>query len=786
MPDLLEASEAEQVGFQQTDSRLSPLRLIWRHFWLLVLGVVVGGVVGAFYYARATPIYQSSTQVLVVKKTQEPLPTSVNGMGMVHTEDYLSTHQTLIRSPLIVGNAVQQANLANLPSFAGRGDPTGEIIASLKISRETNNGQPTSILNLSFRGLRAEDTAVVLTAIVESYRRFLNNSYKNVAEETVHLISEANRILEEKLAKKQKEYNDFLAQKPGLLKSKDGLSAVQERLMSLESKRSALLLQAVEIQGRLMALERAVKDSRFNRAELLAMIDRASERSGRRDSNGSMTMDERLMTLEMQEKSLLEDYGPDHPQVRSIRDQLALVRAWMRRSAKDAEKDDGMGIDPVKTYIQSLKLELENTRIAAETLGRLLQEEQRKAGPLLSDEKKAEAYLTEIETSKQLFNTVRKRLDEVSILKDFAGGYEAELIAPPQVGVKVAPRPLIIFTAAVMLGLLAGLGLAYLAELSDQSFRTPEEIRRHLGLPVVGHIPFFESVDQLPPADGPHVDPGLCTVFRPKSREAEAYRGVRTALFFNRQGGHTVIQVTSPDMGDGKSTLIANLAVSMAQAEKKVILLDADFRRPRIHKLFNASAQQGLASVMSGEVELNDVIQTTPIPGLSILPCGPIPPNPAELLSLPRFKELLAYLREKYDFVLVDTPPLLAVTDPCVVAPYVDGVVLTVRISKNARPHASRAKEILATLGARVIGVVVNGVGTDAKGYGYGYKYGYKYYYNYNYSYSNYESDGDSSSDDGGEKTAASDVLDREKKKQVAARSSSWTKLKPFAWLFNR
>src|SRR5262249_21397399 len=140
-----------------------------------------------------------------------------------------------------------------------------------------------------------------------------------------------------------------------------------------------------------------------------------------------------------------------------------------------------------------------------------------------------------------------------------------------------------------------------------------------------------------------------------------------------------------------------------------------------------------------GEAELDEVILPSGVPGLSILPCGPIPNNPAELLSLPRFQELLAALRERFDFVLVDTPPLLVVTDPCVVVPYVDGVILTVRISKNARPHASRAKEILATLGARVFGVVVNGVGVEGRGYGYyyGYRYGYTYkYYKYGYNYS--------------------------------------------------
>jgi capsular exopolysaccharide synthesis family protein len=368
------------------------------------------------------------------------------------------------------------------------------------------------------------------------------------------------------------------------------------------------------------------------------------------------------------------------------------------------------------------------------------------------------------------------------------GGYEAEIIAPPGPGLKVAPRPLLVFTAAILLGLLAGFGLATMAELSDQSFRTPEEIRRRLGMPVVGHVPYFEPDERaVQPADGsPALDPILCTVHHPKSREAEGYRGVRTALLFNaREGKNKVIQVTSPDTGDGKSTLASNLAISLAQAEKRVILIDADFRRPRQHKLFGVSAERGLASVINGEAELCEVIQETAVEGLFVLPCGPIPPNPAELLTLTRFQELLALIRDQYDFVVIDTPPLLAVTDPCVVVPHVDAVILTVRISKNARPHATRARDILTTLGAKVLGVVVNGVGRDIKGYGYdSYRYGYAYKY---YNYQAYGDQKEASPKANGNSGDHSNKKGGLPSTHQPARGAASRKSKGFlTWLFNR
>jgi capsular exopolysaccharide synthesis family protein len=222
---------------------------------------------------------------------------------------------------------------------------------------------------------------------------------------------------------------------------------------------------------------------------------------------------------------------------------------------------------------------------------------------------------------------------------------------------------------------------------------------------------------------------------------------VRTSLYFSVNGAkHKVVQVTSPNMGDGKTTLATNLAVSIAQSGQRVVLVDADFRRPRVHKVFGVSATTGLASVIAGDADLTDAIRPSGIDNLFLLPCGPIPGNPAELLTQPRFQELLEVLRDRFDFVLIDTPPLLLVTDPCVVAPRVDGVILTVRVARHGRPQAERANEILATLGVTLLGVVVNGVGRRGgrSGYGYGfdqYKASYGYGIGYGYADSYYQND---------------------------------------------
>jgi capsular exopolysaccharide synthesis family protein len=261
-------------------------------------------------------------------------------------------------------------------------------------------------------------------------------------------------------------------------------------------------------------------------------------------------------------------------------------------------------------------------------------------------------------------------------------------------------------------------------------------------LPIVGHIPLITPDRQMAETartGAGRMDPVVLYAFeRSRSKEAEAVRAIRTALYFSTKGeGHKVIQVTSPTMGDGKSTLTANLAVSIAQSGKRVVVIDADFRRPRQHQLFGLSPAVGLASVISDGVELADAVHATIVPGLDVLPCGPVPPNPAELLTLARFEELLGHIRERYDYVLIDTPPLLAVTDPCVVAPRVDGVLLTLRLGKHVRPLAERARDLLGTLGVRIFGVVVNALDVRSQG-GYGYD-----HYGYAYGYGRYAYDAD-------------------------------------------
>ncbi|MBL8794036.1 MAG: CpsD/CapB family tyrosine-protein kinase, partial [Planctomycetia bacterium] len=431
---------------------------------------------------------------------------------------------------------------------------------------------------------------------------------------------------------------------------------------------------------------------------------------------------------------------PDHPEVRSLRQRMTLTRDFFARGDDDSNAGGNLlGIDPVQWHVRGLQQECADLDTSLKALEQLTESEQAGIRDVQKFKLADRVFREDIARLQGLFEPIIRRLEEIKLIREL-GGFDAQVIAPPLPGSRTGTGAVQIILFGTILGLCGGFGLGYLAEVTDKSFRTPEEIRTRLGLPVIGHVPVLTgdaSASTPVGDDGVLLDPMLCAYFRTKSTQAEAFRGVRTALYFSTRGEvHKVVQVTSPNASEGKSTTSANLAICIAQSGKRVLLVDADLRKPRQHKIFGLQPKVGLASVIAGETDWKDALHATPVPGLTLLPCGPHPPNPAELLTHPRFKELLDALREEYDFVLIDTPPLLAVSDPSVVAPRADGVILVVRVSKNGRPSAERARDILQSLGVRVLGVVVNGVGAQ-RGYGYGYdagSYGYGYRYNY-YAY---------------------------------------------------
>jgi polysaccharide biosynthesis transport protein len=712
------------------------LSVLWQRKALILFGLAVGALAGALVYLQRPAVYQSSAQVHVIKKRSEVIP-SPEGMALAY-EDFIPTHLVLIRSPLIVKKAIKLGNLSALSSFAGQADPTGTIRGSLTAAREGNEptAASTGIINLSYRGPVPEECPLILQAVIDGYEEYLKDVSKNTAAEAYQEVTKAKEALEAELQQQEQTRLDRRKTGPLIWGEKDSGTFYLARLTAVDAKRAAIPLQRMDINERLKAIEAARKEGKVPERLL-------SPLGGNKDKPTvtERSLEENLLPLLQQEQTLQEDYGPDHPKLKAVRRQIAMTRdLYQRRATLPAggtgpdEPAPPERVDAFVRFLQGELKDLEETEIA---LDRLFKDEEDKARTVLIDLNEDQALSNKIRRKQQNFELAAQRLSEIKLAsQNDSSGYKASVISPPEGAGKVAPSLSQVLSVWVFLGLLGGVGLAYLAEVTDKSFRTPEEIRRRLGLPIVGHIPFTARAQAAAggAAAADQLDASLLTYHRPSAVEAEAYKGLRTALYFSTRGErHKVIQITSPNMGDGKSTLAANLAVCIAQSGKTVVLVDADCRRPRLHRLFGLRAELGLTSVIIGECGPQEAVLPTAVPHLSVLPCGPRPTNPAELLTSPKFEELLHELRGQYDFVLVDSPPLLAVTDPCVVAARADGVLLTIRVSKNGRPAAERAKEMLAALGANVLGVVVNGIGKEAAAYGYSYRH-YRYdHYGYEY-----------------------------------------------------
>jgi capsular exopolysaccharide synthesis family protein len=278
---------------------------------------------------------------------------------------------------------------------------------------------------------------------------------------------------------------------------------------------------------------------------------------------------------------------------------------------------------------------------------------------------------------------------------------------------------------SLVVGAAMGILLAFVWDWMDQRLRSADEIKQVLGLPVLGVVPHISGTRSAPQR-------GMHLHLEPMSDVAEAYRTVRTAVYFGQMGGVArTILVTSPAPGDGKTTLAANLAIAMAQAGNRILLLDADFRKPTQHKIFDIAKRSGLSSVLAGEAKLEDVIHSTHVQGLDVLPCGPIPANPSEILNSQTFADLLEELSQKYDHVLLDSPPVMPVTDARILAASCDATVLALRAEKTTRKGAVYARDMLHSVGSQILGIVVNDVPRRKGIYGYYYSDAELYQYGY-------------------------------------------------------
>jgi capsular exopolysaccharide synthesis family protein len=720
-------------------------------FWLLC-GMISGVLVGHLIFQKLGPVYDVTAKILVSKRVAVPIREHDRA---AQTWGDRSEHIALIMSPLIIQSAVDQAKLNELPTLRLSKDPVEDIIDDLKVQRSAGHDRSVlNVLDITYKNPKREDAKIVVGAVIEAYKTFLAEQHRQNTTELVGRVNNAKDDLKKQIDAKEDEYENFRETAPIQLKAPtrganneritSATNVHQENLEVLDKERQVLMLKKGEAQSKIDAIDAALISGQ-SREELAASIRLFA--GGQTKANGATSItlggrtgaaefDTRLLNLMLAESKLLREFGVDWPDVVAIRDQIQALKDFYRaRGLKIAGEPNyngqavgnaGVPIanqetqpDIINVYKLWLGQELDRLVLRQRQIDLQYPIEVKKSRALSRFLVQDRRINDDIDRLNSLWNAIQVQLAELQIEKENPG-YNLQLVAPPKD--QLSLKRIIKLYGAGVFAMMSLIGaLIFLREWKDTTLKSVEEIRNSLALPILGSVPEFRSNFRKP---GSPLDAALCYYHRPGSPEAEAYRSVRTALKVCLQKGQKIIQVTSPETGDGKSTLVANLAIAIAQSGQRVLLIDCDLRKPTMHRLFGMRQDIGVTDVLSRDIDLPTAVQHTVVDGLCVLTSGELPSNPAEMLASPEFERLLREAGNEYDLVLVDTPPLLAVSDPCIVAQRTHGLVLVLRMLKNKRTSAVRATELIETNHIKVVGVVANGTNIQTDEYSYRESYG--------------------------------------------------------------
>ena len=460
----------------------------------------------------------------------------------------------------------------------------------------------------------------------------------------------------------------------------DALTRVREQRAELEAK--AKTVRAARAQGALFSLPQVVASPlvQAHRARALQLGEEKAEAAAR--------------------------YGPEHPK---------LVALEERRKAALA-----LAGDEEERLARTVELEEGQAAATEANLARLLASAKREASEVNKKEVDFNRLRREQEMSAKIVDLVTKRLKDVDLAGLLRTNNVRVLDAAEAPGSPSSPNLRFALLIALAAGLALGVGQAFLREQLDNTVKTQDDLEHSSRAAFLGLIPTVKPADLEPGQT-----PDLHIQRKPKSPVAECCRIVRTnLLFLATEKPLQRLLVTSSGPQEGKTTAVINLGITFAQSGQRVLLVDTDLRRPRLHRAFGLSGEVGLSSVLLDETLLARALQPTSVPGLSVLACGPLPPNPAELLHTERFRALVVELSRRFDQVVFDSPPVGAVTDAQILSACVDGVLLLAKAGKTTKDGLQRARRALSDVNARVVGAVLNAVDLTDRSSGY-----YYYYY---------------------------------------------------------
>lgn len=689
---------------------------------------------------KMTPIYEASGSIEINKPDSGLV--NFNNSPTFNVESYdpteLETEVMILQSDLLALQVVKELGLDRRPEFGGKtpalqssldlapdplqADPgrTSALLSGFRGSLRVSLSPNTHIIKVNFRSPDKDLTATVVNALMNTYSE---NNFKSRFDSTMQASDWLSKQLvdlqmkvetsQEKLVRYQKEHEILgIDEKQNITTEK--LDELNKALTAAESER-----MSKESVYRLVEAGDADAIASAAGADMASSVSQpASLLEGLRTKQAD---------LKIQAAELSTQFGPAYPKVAQLNSQLKEIDTQILGERKKvAAKIRG-------EYMAALQRE--------SMLHDALEKQKQEANKLNESAIQYSILKRDLDSYRQLYEGLMEKMKEAGVSAGLKSNNFriVDVARVPTAPVEPnVPRNL---AFGLVLGLTSGVGLAFLLEGLDNTVRTTEQAQMISGLPPLGMIPHGSrtmresaKTKRLVIASSKEAVE-LITQVRPQSQMAESYRALRTSLLLSNLGAPPkIIMVTSALPQEGKTTTSINCAVVLAQKGIRVLLIDADLRRPSIHKTLGMGPRSGLSNVLTGSATLQQAITRSPIlPNLSILPAGTPPPNPAELLASSNMRDVLNQLREEYDHVVVDTPPTLSVTDAVVLSPRADAIVLVIRSGQTTKQALRRSRDVLMQVNAKVSGVLLNAVDLSSPDY--------YYYYEYKGKYSQYYRD---------------------------------------------
>jgi len=688
-------------------------QVILRQRWIIVFCAVSIGLFSAlFTWLNQPPALYSSTSSIKIEASLDIAQFFMRG-GSSHSFNDMTTQLALIQSYALMERVAQR--LGRIPlaltSEEIRANPDYvDVVLDLKDRVNAEQDGDTGIINISVVSANANYAKDLAQAVADEFQTFNVEEKNKKIFEAKKFIQQQLLLVGERLKKAEERVRDY-RQKNHLSSANSSSEAVARIIADLEQEYRQAIAHLNDLQFSLKELRVRVQHGGWDYKAVSV------------PGNVSAYFDElnkRLVEMALKRTELSTNYTDAHPQIQELRQQAEDILASM--------------VDELAKQVNLTQRRMQDIQDGMSSAERKYQGVPEQALEL-------QRLQRSVSSNEELFGLLEKKHQEV-LIKESEKVQEVSLVRPAMLS-RVRINPIKVWQtgmAGLILGLVLGLIVALIRETMDTSVGTIEEVEHFLEVPVIGFVPHLsheEGIELFSGEEGLETSGSalerqlrLVSHFSPPSTIAEAYRSLRTNLLFSQAGEHSVILVTSSTVKEGKSTIAANLSVVIAQQGARVLVIDADMRKPMQHHTFGLQRAPGLgevllgqrhwqdavsrfSDVMLGDMGIDQALMTPGLDQLDILTCGQVNANPPDLLGSPLMSTILDEAREEYDMVILDMPPLLHTTDATVIASKVDGVLLVYHIGSVVRGALKRVKANIENVGGKVIGVALNGVRGD-------------------------------------------------------------------------